>query len=150
MGHEGKTRHTGQAQRLILFRTALLGLLLTLLGTVAPAEDFDLSRHNADGGGGGFAAGDDFKLSGTIGQLDRGEMVGGDFRLTGGFWVETPPGDCNFDGCTDIIEFANFDSCLAGPGTELEAGCRCFDVDNDDDIDLQDFARFQASFNKHE
>ena len=149
MGHEGKTRHMGQAQRLILSRAALFGLLLTMLGTVAPAEDFDLARHNVDGGG-GFAAGDDFELSGTIGQLDAGEMVGGDFRLTGGFWFETPRGDCNFDGCTDLIEFVSFASCLAGPGTELEAGCHCFDVDNDGDSDLRDFARFQVSFNKHE
>lgn len=52
---------------------------------------FDLSWHTVDGGGGMNSAGSDFKLSGTIGQPDAGVLTGGDFELTGGFWVDHRP-----------------------------------------------------------
>jgi len=95
------------------------------------------------------SAGGDFELSGTIGQPDAGVMIGGEgeFELSGGFWFEEPPDDCNSDGWVDLIDYDDFDDCLSGPeGGLLLQECNCFDLDGDDDIDLFDIALFQGAF----
>ena len=95
-----------------------------------------------------FSTGGGFELSATIGQADAGTvMTGGGFQLSGGFWFEQPPGDCNATGIADLLDHADFSDCLTGPGGGLAApDCDCFDVDNDGDNDLLDFAEFQVSF----
>lgn len=78
---------------------------LAVLTTAALAVDFNLDWHTVDSGG-GTSTGGAFTLSGTIGQPDTGDMTGGDFALSGGFWPGaasvpgTPPcvGDLNGDG----------------------------------------------------
>ena len=76
--------------------------------------DFDLSWHTIDSGGGGSSTGGGFELAGTIGQPDAGVMTGGEFELAGGFW----------------------------PGAVAES--MPGDCDSDGDVDLDDFAEFEA------
>ncbi len=45
-----------------------------------------------------------------------------------------------------LEEFADFASCLAGPGAEKDEGCEQFDRDSDNDLDMFDFAGFQRAF----
>jgi hypothetical protein len=93
------------------------------------------------------SAGGGFELSGAVGQPDTGAMAGEGFELTGGFWFEEPAGDCNATGSVGLLDFSIAAACLTGPGGELEpTTCRCFDLDADGDHDLNDIARFQASF----
>ena len=46
---------------------------------------FDLSWSTIDGGG-GSSSGGQFVVNGTIGQPDAGTLIGGNFKLEGGFW----------------------------------------------------------------
>ncbi len=126
------------------FEVAVVAIVsLTALGGVPP----NLSWNTIDGGGVMRSIDDDddgdFVLSGTIGQPDAGRMTGGAFELTGGFWFETPPGDCNASGVVDLCDHAAFIGCLTGPdGEALVADeCRCFDVDGSRTVDLADFAQ---------
>lgn len=57
-----------------------------------------------------------------------------------------PRGDCDFDGDVDLADFSDLESCLTGPGGDPGGQCDCFDVDDDLDNDLGDFARFQGYF----
>ncbi len=70
-------------------------ILLTLFSCLASllnsahvfAQPFSISWYTIDSGG-GFAAGGNLELHGTIGQHDAGPtMTGGDFSLSGGFWA---------------------------------------------------------------
>ena len=125
------------------------GLILMVSAGVTAADDFEISRSTIDGGGAMRSTGGEFELSGTIGQPDAGTMVSpdGGFELTGGFWFEEPPDDCNSDGWVDLIDYDDFAGCLSGPNGGLyETACSCFDLDGDRDVDLSDVARFQAEF----
>ena len=69
----------------------LLGILILLLitagGVYAAVNGFALDWWTVDGGG-GTSEGGDFAVSGTIGQPDAGPLMsGGDYAVTGGFWV---------------------------------------------------------------
>jgi hypothetical protein len=70
-------------------RFLALAILLLLVSSVSAATldgDYDLSWWTVDGGG-ETSTGGGYALSGTIGQPDAGEMSGGDYTLSGGFWV---------------------------------------------------------------
>jgi len=126
-------------------RTTAGGLLLFLaIGTFA--QDYDLDWHTVDCGGETFSTGGAYELSGTIGQPDAGMLSGGEFQLSGGFWFPIPPGDCNNTGGVDLLDYDDFDECLFGPGGGFQPECRCFDFDDDGDVDLVDYAVFQAAF----
>lgn len=110
------------------------------------AEDFEMGRWTIDGGGVMFSSGGEFELSGTIGQPDAGMMSGEGFDLTGGFWFEEPPGDCNSTGGVNLLDYDDFESCMLGPDAGVAEGCECFDVDASGTVDLLDFAVAQTSF----
>ncbi|MCK4340182.1 MAG: hypothetical protein KAY37_00475 [Phycisphaerae bacterium] len=55
-------------------------------------------------------------------------------------------GDWNGDGYVDLVDFAALEDCLDGPDGGLEPGCDCFDFNDDEDADLEDFAGFQLVF----
>ena len=75
----------------------------------AAGNNFECNWHTIDAGGGtstGGAPGNEFQLSGTIGQHDAGEMTGSNFSLTGGFWaIGADPG---FVCVGDFVSNATF------------------------------------------
>jgi hypothetical protein len=127
---------------------ALSAILLPLAVVAAVvSEDFDLSRSTVDGGGIMFSTGGEFELSGTIGQPDAGQLSGGSFTVTSGFWFGQVPADCNVDGGVDLYDYATFEACITGPDGGLgDPPCVCFDLDADGDVDLDDVGAFQRSF----
>ncbi len=122
--------------------------LLAVCGAAYAGGPFEIDWHTIDGGGKISSTGGGFEMSATIGQADAGVLTGGGFQLTGGFWFEQPPGDCNATGIADLLDHADFADCLSGPGGGLlMPDCNCFDVDADNDADLLDFAELQVAFN---
>jgi len=56
-------------------------------------------------------------------------------------------GDYNCDGVVDLTDFAAWGTCMTGPDSEpYGEGCQAFDFEFDADVDLADFAAFQALF----
>jgi hypothetical protein len=57
------------------------------------------------------------------------------------------PFDADHDGDVDGADYLSFSSCLDGPGTVVTIPCReVHDGDEDDDVDLLDWAAFQLFF----
>jgi hypothetical protein len=62
-------------------------LVFAALVCSAPAQTFSIDWSTIDGGG-WTSTGGAYSLSGTIGQPDAGPaLTGGNFSVTGGFWV---------------------------------------------------------------
>src|SRR5512134_3654394 len=88
------TRAGNPAKRLAItkgLRFALPVLLFAVLFSLpvivlAQSGGYDLSWWTVDGGGATFSTGGTYRLGGTIGQPDAGELSGGDYTLYGGFW----------------------------------------------------------------
>jgi len=131
----------------VTLQTVLGMLTTTALLMAGGTPEFEMTRSSIDGGGVMRSAGNDYELSGSIGQPDAGTMTGGGFELAGGFWFESPPADCDDDGLVSLFDHETLTSCLLGPGGGIGAGpCPCFDVDRDGDITLSDYAQLQAGF----
>ena len=136
--------------RQLCVRLALTTTMLSL-GHIAQAQSFDLSWSTIDGGGAVFIAGDNFELSGTIGQPDAGlptqPLTGGTFSLIGGFWprvrVGAIPGDLNGDGHVTLQDLATL---LAHFGQQSGATRADGDLDADGDVDVQDLSILLAHF----
>ena len=125
----------------------LLGFALAFgVATMVAANNYEIGWYTIDGGGETLSTGGEFSLGGTIGQPDAGVMTGDVFELTGGFWFELPPSDCNSTGGVDLLDYDDFEACLTGPDGTVTSECRCFDVDHSGTVDLQDFAVMQAGF----
>ncbi|MHC4695319.1 MAG: hypothetical protein ACYTFA_01100 [Planctomycetota bacterium] len=122
-------------------------MITTVALTAVGSDDLTVSRHTINGGGVADSTGGNFELSGTIGQPVAGVRSGGELELSGGFWFPLATGDCNSDGGVNAFDYSDFGPCLSGPGTGLlTPDCNCFDIDNDEDVDLSDVAQFQRSF----
>ncbi len=129
-----------------MFFRILAVMAIVVVGT-AVAEDFEIARSTIDTGGVMRSTGGEFELSGAIGQSDAGVLTDGDgLTLTGGFWFGEPPCDCNSTGGVNLLDYDDFEACLTGPGTSVAEGCKCFDVDRSDTVDLLDFAVSQSAF----
>ena len=116
------------------------------------AFGYELTWFTVDGGGGMFASGQGFELTGTIGQPDANvmPMTGSDFVLRGGFLSELPAcpyacGDIHPDGVIDLVDFALFAQCF-GLREYSSVDCACSDLNQDGSIDLQDFATLSLLF----
>ncbi len=122
-----------------------IGVALAVTVTAAlAAPEYSMVRWTVDAGGGTSSDGR-FELTGTIGQPDAGSHSGGGYTLTGGFWFQIPPGDCEEDGDVDLLEHQLFTTCVAGPLDPVAPACLCFDVDRSGTVDLADVALIQAS-----
>ncbi len=64
------------------------------------------------------------------------------------FVAASVPGDFDFDGDADLIDFVHFQACFNGPNrAPASADCADADFDGDNDVDLADFGTFQSCFN---
>ncbi len=52
-------------------------------------------------------------------------------------------GDYLGDGIVSLSDLQAFTNCIQGPNVSATTGCSCGDQNADDDLDLQDYARFQ-------
>jgi hypothetical protein len=68
---------------------ALLALFLLASAAVhaQTGGGYDLTWNTLDGGGATFSTGGDYQLGGTLGQPEAGQLSGGGYALSGGFWV---------------------------------------------------------------
>jgi len=122
-------------------------LTVATMVVAAGESEFAITRFTIDGGGVMQSAGGEFQLSSTIGQPDAGVMEGGGFTVSGGFWFELPPTDCNDDGLVSPLDHETFTACLLGPDGGINASpCPCFDVDHDGHVTLGDYAQLQVGF----
>lgn len=81
------------AMACILGGTLMAGLLILPVASQTGGE-YELVGSTIAGSGGGEAAGGDYALTGTLGQLDAHVLRGGDYEVGGGFWgggETTPP-----------------------------------------------------------
>jgi len=65
----------------------VFSLVISSTSLAQSGGSFDIDRSTVSDAGGGLSTGPDFELHGTIGQTDAGFHSGGDFTVTGGFWV---------------------------------------------------------------
>lgn len=121
-------------------------LFLTSCALCVAGESFEISRFTIDSGGILRSTGGSFELSGTVGQPDAGTLTGDAFQLSGGFWFEVPPGDCDESGNPDLLDHLLFAECLVGPDGGVLSGCDCNDVDLSGSVDLRDFAIITAGY----
>ena len=133
--------------------TMVLGLVVGLAAALgALAQDYSIDWYTVDGGGEMWSSGGPYELSGTIGQPDAGEMTGGTFTLTGGFWPGiscTPACTCGdideSGGPVDLGDFGLFALCYgysAPTGDCTGEYFACSDMDGSGLVDLQDFGLF--------
>jgi hypothetical protein len=75
----------------------------TLLAAANPAlaqsgGGYNIKKSTIDGGGVTFHTGGAYRLGGTVGQHDAGNLSGGGYKLTGGFWSPVAaPGNIVWD-----------------------------------------------------
>jgi hypothetical protein len=81
-----KQMHTCR-KNLTAWRWCFPAILLALLGMAvsAAAQNYSVDWFSVDGGG-GTSTGGVYGVSGTIGQADAGNLAGGNYIATGGFW----------------------------------------------------------------
>ena len=134
--------------------TLIVAMGLMLVQTVL-SQDYGIDWYTVDGGGAGVSdasTGGSYTLSGTIGQPDARShpepMAGGDYKLTGGFWVipECPAIPCDYDGDCDVdqADYTVFEACASGPDVPYAVDCGYADLDSNGDVDQGDFAAFQG------
>lgn len=121
---------------------------LFLGGAGIMGGELTLPWNTVDSGGAMVSTGGDLELWGSVGQPDAGgPLAGGGLQLTGGFWFPIAPGDGNWDGGVNLLDYDAFAPCLQGPGGALpDPQCACFDLDGDKDVDLLDVAEFATAF----
>jgi hypothetical protein len=56
------------------------------------------------------------------------------------------PGDLDCDGDVDLADYGAWSGCLSGPAAVPGVGCTTADFNDDDRVDLRDFAVEQAAF----
>ena len=61
-------------------------------------------------------------------------------------YIASAEGDLDADGAVEKDDVDLFAPCLTGPSTTILGGCVCADFDQDEDVDLADYARLMTTF----
>ena len=72
-------------KKIFLLMLVVLLILAILIPSLSQAQNYGIPWWTIDGGG-GTSMGDNYSLSGSIGQPDAGVLSGGTYSLIGGFW----------------------------------------------------------------
>jgi hypothetical protein len=104
-------------------------LIALLVSVSAHAQNYAIDWYKIAGGGGASAGTNGsvvYSLSGTIGQPDAsGQMTGGNFSLTGGFWsfiaVQTPGAPLLTITCTGNQAVVSWPSLVTGWSLQTNA-----------------------------
>ncbi len=125
--------------------TRIVAAFLTVTVGATLAQDYAIDWHTIDGGGEMWSTGGSYELGGTIGQPDAGLMSGGDYVLSGGFWLPPCPGDLDGDGFRNVTDFtalaSAYGSQVGDPNYSPAA-----DMNGDGFINVTDFTRFAAVY----
>ena len=124
---------------MFLFKRTL-PVVAMIMAANAALGDYAIDWYSMDGGG-GSSSGDVFEVRGTAGQTDASTVLtGGDYTLTGGFWVGAPEvtvlvGDLNCDGAVDFGDINPFALLLSSPNAWSFSypGCPAANGDINDD-----------------
>ncbi len=109
-------------------------VLLVLILSLPVTAGYEIRWSTIDGGG-GTSSGGPYTLVGTIGQPDAGDMSGGDYKLSGGFWPAALWQQCfvNFEHFARFAMYWLDSPC--GPGDNW---CQGADLDWSTDVGLSD------------
>ena len=94
------------------FPALVVAFLITTVALAQSGGMYDLSWNVFDGGGATFSTGGAYSLGGTAAQPEAGEMNGGIYSLTGGFWQ-------TLDTAT-AIDLVSFDARFKNDHVNLE------------------------------
>ncbi len=143
-------RTTTPGRRALAWALSPLGLAIAALAS-APCSahaQFSIVAFALDGGGGASAAGT-FSVTGTVGQLDAGQMSGGTFAVLGGFWNATAVAPCyaNCDGniSAPLLSAADF-VCFLGKFRSGDAYANCDGNTTPPTLSAADFVCFVGAF----
>lgn len=128
-----------------LTRTLAAGLVAGIAATPSLAQDPpDLDWHTMDSGGIVTVSYQGLSLSGTIGQVDVGGLVGDDLTITGGFWAHLPDsGYCLADWDSNgAIEPADVAAYINTWFNDLVSATTYADLDGSAAIEPADVALF--------
>jgi hypothetical protein len=137
----GQRRENRQIKEIIMkprFQLAALAALIGLASLAGAAAQIDW--WTVDGGGPLLCSGGNITMACAIGQPDAGELTGGGFTLSGGFWQRAAAclGDLDGDHDRDLddllLVLGNFGVGAAG------------DADGDGDTDLDDLLLVLGTF----
>jgi len=87
-----KHKHSSWGNTMKVTRLIFITLMLLIPATLIAQSggDFVIKKSSIDAGG-GRSEGGNFKLDGTIGQVDASELItGGNYSLSGGLWNAKP------------------------------------------------------------
>ncbi|MEK6676223.1 MAG: hypothetical protein AABZ47_11300 [Planctomycetota bacterium] len=107
---EKETTLSGTSNRIRKVRSLTVAALISwglatqtaLVVNAQTGNGYDLTWSTIDSGGEMFSTGNGYELGGTIGQADAGELTGGTYAVTGGFWSVGIPCVCQL--YADIIQ----------------------------------------------
>lgn len=106
---KGKTLYAGI--RVGVSVCLLLALFIPVAMVVAQAGGYSIPWWTVDNGGATSSTGGTYRLNGTSGQPDAGQLSGGSYTLYGGFWnmaVPTPTPSDEQGGDPDILPNTGF------------------------------------------
>ena len=117
-------------------KSIILILFTCMILTTPTFADYEITWSTIDGGG-GTSTGGNYALVGITGQPDAGQMSGGDYVLSGGFWPTRP--QALLQCFVNFEHFATFAMYwLDTPCNEGNNYCEGADLDYYGDVDLED------------
>lgn len=128
---------------------AVRGAVLIIAVVTAAVSPWSVSAQSngpfsltwsALGGGGGASEGGDFSLMASVGLPDAGQLAGGSFTVSGGFWQCTLIGDFSGNGLIDVADI------VAVADHWQAIGASRFDLDGDGQVTVRDIMLAAGAF----